>query len=153
MDKVCWTSLSGNPNALHLIEKNMDKIDWWGLSKNPNALHLIEKNMDKIDWYSLSSNPNAIHILEKNMDKIKWPVFWLNPNAIHIFEKNIDKINWSWLSEHPEIFTYDYVEMRENMKNSGVADELMKVTWKPDHLLKISKKYGIAFDELMELLD
>jgi hypothetical protein len=36
--------LSGNPNAIHLLEKNQDKIDWRVLSRNPNAIHLLEKN-------------------------------------------------------------------------------------------------------------
>jgi len=30
------------------IEKNIDKIDWYILSYNPNAMHLLEKNMDYI---------------------------------------------------------------------------------------------------------
>jgi len=43
------------------------------LSANPNAIHILEKNMDKINWQQLSANPNAIHILEKNMDKVDCP--------------------------------------------------------------------------------
>ena len=39
----------------------LDKINWQQLSKNPNAIHLLEKNMDKINWWKLSTNPNAIH--------------------------------------------------------------------------------------------
>jgi hypothetical protein len=34
----------------------MDKITWQSLSQNPNAIHILEKNKDKIDWYSLSQN-------------------------------------------------------------------------------------------------
>ena len=45
--------LSGNPNAIHLLDKNQDKIDWVRLSGNPNAIHLLEKNQDKIDWVRL----------------------------------------------------------------------------------------------------
>jgi hypothetical protein len=39
--------LSGNPNAIHILEKNLNKLDWWGpLSQNPNAIHLLTK-LDK----------------------------------------------------------------------------------------------------------
>ena len=36
----------------------MDKVDWKELSYNPNAIHILEKNLDKVDWEDLSSNPN-----------------------------------------------------------------------------------------------
>src|SRR5438067_72512 len=81
---INWWELSTNPNAIHLLEKNLDKIDWYYLSSNPNAIHLLEKNLNKIDWDGLSRNPNAIHLLEKNLDKIHWSYLSLNPNAIHL---------------------------------------------------------------------
>ena len=40
------------------------------LSYNPNAIHILEKNLNKVDWEILTRNPNAIHILEKNLDKV-----------------------------------------------------------------------------------
>jgi hypothetical protein len=33
------------------------------LSQNPNAIHILEKNIDQINWFWLSENPNAIHLL------------------------------------------------------------------------------------------
>ena len=36
----------------------LDKLNWSMLSSNPNAIHIIEKNLDKVDWISLSINPN-----------------------------------------------------------------------------------------------
>jgi hypothetical protein len=57
--------LSGNPNAIHLLEKNLEKIDWFRLSGNPNAIHLLEQNREKIDWVSLSENPS---IFKKKLD-------------------------------------------------------------------------------------
>ena len=27
-----------------------DKLDWFELSGNPNAIHLLEKNLDKVIW-------------------------------------------------------------------------------------------------------
>jgi len=55
--------LSRNPNAIHLLEKNIDKINWFELSRNPNAIPLLEKHLDKIDWHALSVNPNVIYLL------------------------------------------------------------------------------------------
>jgi hypothetical protein len=49
---------------------SIDKLDSYSLSKNPNAIPILEKNVDKIDWDYLLQNPNAISILEKNVDKI-----------------------------------------------------------------------------------
>ena len=78
-----WDNLSGNPNAIHLLEQNMDKIDWVHLSGNPNAIHLLEENPDKIDWSWLSLNPNAIHLFEQYPNKIGWFEIYV----IHLFLK------------------------------------------------------------------
>jgi len=72
LDKIDWSYLSSNPNAIHLLEQNIDKIDWKDLSRNPNAISILEQNMDEIRWSNLSENPNAIQLLEQNMDKIEW---------------------------------------------------------------------------------
>ena len=67
----------------------LDKINWSNLSRNPNAIHLLEQNIDKIDWYNLSENPNAIHLLEQNMDKIDWTWFFTNPSIFEIDKKQL----------------------------------------------------------------
>lgn len=58
----------------------MDKIDSKKLSGNINAIHLLEKNIDKINWSELSCNINAIELLEKYEHKIKWNFFSINPS-------------------------------------------------------------------------
>ena len=68
IDRVNWYRLSSNPNAIHILEKNLDKVDWSELSLNPNAIHMLEKNVDKVNWYWLSKNPN---IFEYDYKKIK----------------------------------------------------------------------------------
>jgi hypothetical protein len=60
---INWHTLSLNPNAIHLLEKNQGKIDWFYLSINPNAIPLLEKNPDKIDMNMLSQNPNIMKII------------------------------------------------------------------------------------------
>ena len=40
-----------------LKTKNLDKIDWSSLSFNKNAIKLLEQNQNKINWNNLSNNP------------------------------------------------------------------------------------------------
>jgi hypothetical protein len=40
INKINWIWLSGNPNAIHLLEKNIDKIDWDFLSLNSSIFEL-----------------------------------------------------------------------------------------------------------------
>ena len=61
-DKIDWTWLSTNPNAIHILEKNPEKIDWEILSGNPNANNLLEQNPDKINWVMLSGNPSIFEL-------------------------------------------------------------------------------------------
>jgi hypothetical protein len=104
------------------------------LSRNPNAIHILEKNLTEIDWNWLSANPNAIHIIEKNLNNVDWIGLSSNPNAIHILEKNITKINWRCLSKNPCIFQLDYDAMREN--NKGMSEEIAKIVWHPSRMAK-----------------
>ena len=96
-NKIDWYNLSGNLNAISILEKNLDKIDWCNLSVNINAIHLLEKNVEKIDWFWLSSNINAVPLLEKNIDKIHWGELSRNKNAYHLLKQNPDKIDWTQL--------------------------------------------------------
>ena len=68
MNEVNWHTLSKNPNAIHILEKNLDKVDWHALSMNPNTIHILEKNLDKVNWSELSGNPN---IFDYDYKKIK----------------------------------------------------------------------------------
>jgi hypothetical protein len=72
-DKIIWTFLSKNHNAIELIKDNLDKISWELLSKNPNAIEMLKENPDKIDWFYLSENPSIFtydyeRIKQKNKD-------------------------------------------------------------------------------------
>ena len=75
---------------------------------------MLKENKNKINWVSLSANPNAIELLKENKKKIEWECFCQNPN----------------------IFTYDYKLMKETMKNSGIAEELMSVIFHPKNMNK-----------------
>ena len=47
---------------------DIKKINWRNLSSNPNAIHLLEKNLDKVYWDILSENPN---IFKDNKKELK----------------------------------------------------------------------------------
>jgi hypothetical protein len=132
---ICWMSLHCNPNALELlndykVEKKYNNFLWPLLSVNSNAIELLKENQDKINWNSLSKNPNAIELLKENQDKINWNLLSKNPNAIELLKENQNKINWILLSKNPNIITYDYKKIKENMKKSGIYEELMTYTSK-----------------------
>ena len=75
-DKIDWTRIWCNPNAMHLLHsKKKNSRAWWHLNGNPGAMYLLEKNPAKIDFTALSSNtsPVAMAILEKNLAYANWP--------------------------------------------------------------------------------
>ena len=49
------------------VKENPDKIYWSQLSNNPNAIDLLKENPDKIYWsqLSLNSSIDAIQLLKK----------------------------------------------------------------------------------------
>jgi hypothetical protein len=106
-NRVNTQTLSRNPAAIHLLQKNPDLIDWIHLSSNPMAIRLLEANQDKINWRHLSENPNAIHLLEANPDKIHWTNLSMNPNAMQLLEKYQHKLTLNDLQHmmfNPAIF-------------------------------------------------
>ena len=63
------SSVNYNPKFLKLSKWiQIDKVKWDRLSENPNAIHILEKNLDKVNWYRLSLNLN---IFEYDYKKIK----------------------------------------------------------------------------------
>ncbi|MDB4352918.1 hypothetical protein OAA60_05765 [Porticoccaceae bacterium] len=86
---INWDTLSSNPNAIHILEKNLDKIDWSGLSSNPNAIHILEKNLDKVNWHELSRNYN---IFEYDYKEIKNTLYNKNELMMNRFHpSNMNK--------------------------------------------------------------
>jgi len=51
------------PECNTTIENNLDKINWSCICLNPNAIDIIKDNLDKVNWYYLAQNPNANHLL------------------------------------------------------------------------------------------
>jgi len=130
-DKIDWSYLSQNPNAIDLLKDNQDKINWSQLCLNPNAIKLLkerikyENNLDyneykelvilgnSISWDLLSQNPNAIKLLKKN-NAIVWYKLAKNsnPNVVKLLQKKIkdgftdsdsEESVWFSLSQNPNV--------------------------------------------------
>ena len=61
-DKRIWIN-----RTMNFLENNQEKINWKYLSGNPNAIHLLEKNPDKIclllNWHMETKNSlSPIHL-------------------------------------------------------------------------------------------
>ena len=50
-ERVVWTSLSRNKNAVHILKENIDKVKWNDLTnnENPDAIALFYNNLDELD--------------------------------------------------------------------------------------------------------
>ena len=94
-----------------------------------------------------NTGPHFMKLLEWiPFNKLDLNMLSVNRNAIPILEKNLDKVNWNWLSRNPNIFTYDYNEMKDRMYNVGIKEDLMKNRFHPTNLHKF-KGWGFeAYD-------
>jgi hypothetical protein len=87
----------------------MDKIIWGSLARNPNAIHLLEKNMDKIDLFNLSENPNAIHLYTKLDTELMKQV--LQPLARELCEYVFHPVRMMRLAENCCMELDEYMEL------------------------------------------
>jgi hypothetical protein len=74
------------------IKDKLNKVNWYNLSGNPNAIPILENNLNKfggnilLDNPEILVNPKAIHIVMKNLDKFPvvydrfWDVLLTSPN-------------------------------------------------------------------------
>ena len=67
-----------NELYVNFLRNNIDKISWSRLSQNPEAIEFLTENQDKIWWNHLSTNPAALELLMANPEKIDWDDFALN---------------------------------------------------------------------------
>jgi hypothetical protein len=109
-------------------------------------------DLDEMKWFCMCeyTDKKSMDMLNKNKDKIYWDVLSLNKNAIELLKENQENIDWYEFSKNPNIFTYDYKIMKKNMKNSGIAEELMSVIFHPKNMNKW-KDWG--FTEHQEIIN
>ena len=91
--------------------------------------------------------------MEKNQNKINWANLTLNPNAMELLKEKQGKFYWYDFSQNPNIFTYDYKLMKEKMKNSGIAEELMSVIFHPNNMNKWNNWGFEEHQEFMNFID
>ena len=127
-----WTTLSSNPYAILLLEKNFEKINWHFFSSNCNLLHaipIIEKNLNLVDMEQVAHNPNIIHIIDKiiDNDNMDWDLLSQNPSMVEYFDKNWnkvkDKINWTYFSRNQNINAIKILEQNFNKINWETLSE------------------------------
>jgi hypothetical protein len=136
-------------------EQNLEKVNWSFLSSNPNAIPILEQHLDKVDWTSLSSNPNAIPILEQHLHKVNWEWLSLNPEAIPLLEQHLDKVDWQWLSKNPNaimrfFYTLDYEKMFLHGKD--FCEELVQTVFHPKRIQRICDTYHMDMADYIKLL-
>ena len=119
-EKICWTNLSENINAISLLERKWEEEK--ELLKNDIKQYNILKNKHYIiHWDVLSGNPKAINLLRDKIEeekkipkkkfdrlddneKINWAKLSASaePKVIQLLEENPTKIVWFTLSANPK---------------------------------------------------
>lgn len=118
-EKISWKRLSGNPNAISLLERKWEEEK--ELLKNDiKQYNILKKKYYIIDWDILSENPNAFDLLRDKIEKEKIPkkkfdrlddiekINWAKlsasaePKIIQLLEENPTKIIWYSLSANPK---------------------------------------------------
>jgi hypothetical protein len=133
-DAILWNKLSGNPNAVPLLEQRPDKIDWEEASSNLSIsiLPLLEKHLDEVYWDVVCSNgedttQEAINFLEKHVEQLSY-ICWYKlsalPIAVPLLEKYPEHIHWARLSRnagaihllerYPEKIDWNFLSLNKN---------------------------------------
>ena len=123
--KECiWLHL--NKKARLLLKENLNEFNF-----RDDILKWRFLNENKLEWISLSYKVTAIHILNENQHKFDWEVFNINS----------------------KIFTYDYELMKNKMKNSRIAEELMAYIFNPKNMNKWNEWGFTEHQEMLEFID
>ncbi len=138
------------PNAIEPLETKENKIDWSLLSSNPNKCEPSTEN--KINWILLFFKPSS-------ENKINCELLSSNQNKTTNKSSKKNKIDWAFVSSKEidwmslSIKTngkYDYKKMKETMKKSGIAEELMAHIFNPKNM---DKWIDWGFGEHQEMID
>jgi hypothetical protein len=129
-------------NTYTVLPELESYINWQTLSLNPAAIHLLERNLDKVDWYFLSRNPAAIPLLERNVDKIEWEALCHNqsPGAYELLRKHPERIHWMYVARSSP-FAYKLMneflptEWEDDLIEAILQNQYCETSWIPPPLL------------------
>jgi hypothetical protein len=159
--KFSWYYLCLNPHPcaikiLKLFPENVNKI----IVTNPSPdaydiirrilVHHAETDTDGeiIRTVCRNTNPRVLELLDGySSDMYDWVRLCQNPSAIPILmrEENRNKIKVTYLLKNPNIFVYNYDNMKKNTE--VFKEELMRKVWHPSN---ISRWLEQGFDDFLE---
>ncbi len=142
--EISWRLLSGNKNAIHLLEQEIenrgisdddsieDNIDYHeeeGEDDDGYYMHLeynfLEIDHSNIDWYKISANENAINIMMKYKKFINMDCLCRNPNIDKIIDMIFPEFK-EWYNskiDYPFNNCVDY--LLENPNGLSIFEKLM----------------------------
>lgn len=156
-NKLEWSLLSKNPNAVDMFKGNEDKLLMNKVVKLETAIAFVESNIHLLNeecWINLNANPKAINILLKHPDKINIKKLCKNPNGINIIKgyKNIinnNNLDLFKLHMNPSAIEILNNHYDSNTNNCFIIEPYMELMLGNPNLLKIN----IMNDNLEFLLD
>ena len=144
---IDWSALSGNPDAIDILDANRDKIVWadFAGNTNPKVIQIIKENQidiasrgyrrdANIYWHTMSKNTSteAIYFLAlpENYNKIFWDFLSANtnPKAIEMLivkeneENDLDDADFNRLKTNEKISW-------ANLSKNPEAISLLKIKW------------------------
>jgi hypothetical protein len=175
---IDWSALSGNPEAIDILDANRDKIEWayFAGNTNPKVIQIIKENQidiasrgymrdANIYWYTMSKNTSTEAIdfltLPENYNKIFWDFLSANtnPKAIALLTKKEGEENDLDDAEFNRLKTNEKISWA-NLSRNPKAISLLKNKWEDEKVLLRSdieqynilkkKKYIIHWNILSE---
>ena len=155
LDKINWSSFSRNThpaisrifateiaqNIKHDdidVELRYQRIDWFWLSGNPSAWAIQLLGNRLLEKKRQDTTHSTEYIISNEID------YWMlskNPNAIQLLERNRHRISYMDFSQNPNIFTYDYEQMK--LTKNRLHEDLIQAMFHPTNIEKFE---GWGFD-------
>lgn len=141
--KINWETIAYNSNALHLIKNNIDKLTksgWEILAASPFAREFLKKYPTKVNIenvsdmiYEIYNENHSVNISNSN-EIINWDDVSFRSTNTEFLRENIEHIDWHGFSMNPNIYEYDYEQMKTNM--NILKEELMQKALHPSRVCK-----------------
>lgn len=150
-EKIIWDSMSENTSVIQICEQfGYSKLNWTSISKNPDFIHILLKYPEHIYWplFSLNTSSVAIKYLRKHKHLIDWVFLSMNPAAEELILENLDKVCWATLSKNPIIFEFNTYKCSTVQRTQIYKEELIAVAMHPDRI----KKYLDAGYSLYDII-